>query len=65
MQCGAVCPPGAASNVNLVALDEMVDATAHATLTFATTSSAVQGTDKASDNATDYDPTYHGSSAIK
>jgi Zn-dependent M28 family amino/carboxypeptidase len=53
------------SNVNLVALDEMVDATAHATLTFAMTSSAVQGTDKASDNATDYDPTYHGSSAIK
>jgi copper homeostasis protein CutC len=52
------------SNVNLVALDEMADATAHAILTFAMTTSAVQGTDKANDNAT-YDPTFHGSRAVK
>jgi Zn-dependent M28 family amino/carboxypeptidase len=51
-------------NVNLTALDETTDAMAHAILTFAMTSSAVQGTDKASDNAT-YDPTFRGSQAIK
>jgi hypothetical protein len=39
-------------NVNLVALDEMTDAVAHAILTFAMTTSAVQGTDKESDKAT-------------
>jgi hypothetical protein len=42
----------------------MTDAVAHAVLTFAMTSSAMQGTDKASDNAT-YDPTFRGSRAIK
>jgi len=52
-------------NVNLVALGEMTDALAHAVLTFAMTSSAVQGTDKGSDNATKYDPTFRGSRAIK
>jgi Zn-dependent M28 family amino/carboxypeptidase len=51
-------------NVNLVALDEMTDAMAHAVLTFAMTSSAVQGTDRASDNAA-YDPTFRGAKAIK
>lgn len=52
-------------NINLVALDEMTDAIAHAILTFAMTSSAVQGTDKGGDNATKYDPTFRGSRAIK
>ena len=52
-------------NVDLVALDEMTDAIAHAILTFAMTSSAVQGTDKGSDNATKYDPTFRGARAIK
>ncbi len=46
-------------NVNLVALDEMSDAIAHAILTFAMTTSAVQGTDKGSDKAT-YDPIFRG-----
>ena len=48
----------------LVALGEMSDAVAHAILTFAMTTSAVQGTDKSSDKAT-YDPTFRGHRAIK
>ena len=52
-------------NVDLIALDEMTDAIAHAILTFAMTSSAVQGADKGSDNATKYDPTFRGSRAIR
>ena len=52
------------ANFNRTALDEMTDAMAHAVMTFAMTSSAVQGTDKGSVNAT-YDPTFRGSSAIK
>lgn len=40
------------ANVSDQGLDEMSDAAAHATLTFAMTTSAVQGTDKASDNST-------------
>jgi Zn-dependent M28 family amino/carboxypeptidase len=51
------------TNVDLVALDEMTDAIAHAILTFAMTSSAVQGTDKGSKAA--YDPTFRGHRAIK
>jgi hypothetical protein len=51
--------------VNLVALDEMTDAMAHAVLTFAMTSSAVQGTGKGNVNATRYEPTFSGSHAIK
>ena len=51
-------------NVNLDALDEMTDAMAHAILTFAMTTSAVQGTDKGSDKAT-HDPTFRGHRAIK
>ncbi|HEX3196280.1 MAG TPA: hypothetical protein VHR39_01875 [Propionibacteriaceae bacterium] len=51
-------------NVNLDALDEMTDAIAHAVLTFAMTTSAVQGTNKGSDKATN-DPTFHGHRAIK
>ncbi|HEX6761075.1 MAG TPA: M28 family peptidase [Propionibacteriaceae bacterium] len=47
------------TNVNLVALDEMTDAIAHAILTFAMTTSAVQGTGKGSDKAT-YEPTFRG-----
>jgi hypothetical protein len=42
----------------------MTDAVAHAILTFAMTSSAVQGTDKASDRS-GYDPAFRGSRAIK
>jgi Zn-dependent M28 family amino/carboxypeptidase len=38
-------------NVNVNALDEMADGAAHATLTFAQTTSAVSGTDKASNSA--------------
>jgi Zn-dependent M28 family amino/carboxypeptidase len=52
------------ANVDRTALDEMTDAIAHAILTFAMTSSAVQGTDKGSDKAT-YDPTFRGARAIK
>ena len=52
------------TNVNEDALDEMTDAIAHAILTFAMTTSAVQGTDKGSDNAI-YDPTFRGPRAIK
>jgi Zn-dependent M28 family amino/carboxypeptidase len=52
------------ANVDLVALDEMTDAMAHAILTFAMTTSAVQGTDKANAKGT-YDPAFRGSSAIK
>ena len=52
------------ANVNLVALDEMTDAVAHAVLTFAMTTSAVPGTDKGTRNAT-YAPTHHGSLAVK
>jgi Zn-dependent M28 family amino/carboxypeptidase len=52
-------------NVDLVALDEMTDAVAHAILTFAMTRSAVQGTNRAADRAATYDPTFRGSAAIK
>jgi Zn-dependent M28 family amino/carboxypeptidase len=52
------------ANVDERALDEMTDAMAHAILTFAMTTSAVQGTDKGSDKAT-YDPTFRGYRAIK
>jgi Zn-dependent M28 family amino/carboxypeptidase len=48
--------------VDLVALDEMTDAIVHAILTFAMTTSAVQGTDKG--KAT-YDPTFRGPRVIK
>jgi hypothetical protein len=49
---------------DLVALDEMTGAIAHAILRFSTTPSTVQGTDKGSDKATD-DPTFRGPRAIK
>jgi Zn-dependent M28 family amino/carboxypeptidase len=52
-------------NVNLTALDEMSDAVAHGVLTFAQTTSSVQGTDKGSDSSTTYDPDYKGSKAIR
>jgi Zn-dependent M28 family amino/carboxypeptidase len=51
------------TNVNLVALDEMTDAMAPAILTFAMTTSAVQGTDKG--KAATYDLTFRGHRAIK
>ena len=50
------------TNVDLDALDEMTDAVAHAILTFAVTSSAVQGTDK---GKAAYDPTFRGHSVVK
>jgi copper homeostasis protein CutC len=53
------------ANNNDVALDEMSDAVAHGVLTFAQTTSAVEGTDKASDGSTNYDPQYKGSKAIR
>jgi hypothetical protein len=60
------CDTFASSNapLALVALDEMIDAMAHAILTFAMTTSAVQGTDQGSDKAT-YDPAFRGPRAIK
>ena len=45
--CHAACDTFA--NVNLVALDEMTDAIAHAILTFGMTTSAVQGTEHSFD----------------
>ena len=39
-------------NISLEALDQMSDAVAHAVLTFAMTTSSVNGTDKGSDNST-------------
>jgi Zn-dependent M28 family amino/carboxypeptidase len=53
------------ANVNLTALDEMSDAVAHGVLTFAQTTSAVEGTDKASDSSTKYDPDYKGNKTIR
>ena len=52
-------------HVDLIALDEMTDAMAHAILTFAMSTSAVQGTEKSGDKAGKYDPAFRGSSAIK
>ena len=51
-------------NVDLIALDEMTDAIAHGILTFAMTSSAVEGTGKGNKSKT-YDPTFRGSHAVK
>ena len=47
------------ANVNLTALDEMSDALAHGLLTFAMTTSAVQGTDKGK-GTPGYDPAFKG-----
>jgi hypothetical protein len=44
-------PCGTFDNISLQALDEMSDATAHAVLTFAMTTSAVNGTSKGSTNS--------------
>ena len=52
-------------NVDLIALGEMADAAAHATLTFAMTTSAVPGTDKGNANGKKYEPTFKGSRAVK
>ncbi len=51
-------------NVDLAALDEMTDAMAHAILTFAMTSSAIQGTAKGTASG-QYSPTFRGTLAIK
>ena len=46
-------------------LDQMSDAIAHATLTYAMTTSAVSGTAKASSNAVGYDPVFKGHHATR
>ena len=46
-------------------LDQMSDAIAHATLTYAMTRSAVSGTAKASSNAVGYDPVFKGHHATR
>ncbi len=55
-------PPGlpALNGNGAKALGEMIDGGAHATLAFAQTTSAVQGTDKGEVN-TQYQPEYRGS----
>ena len=53
-----------ASDLGMIAIDEMTDAVAHAILTFAMTSSAVQGTARASDSSA-YNPTFRGARAIR
>ena len=52
-------------NVNLVALDEMSDALAHALLTFAMSTSAVEGTAKGNAKGQQYDPSFKGHLAIR
>ena len=52
------------ANVDLTALDEMTDAVAHGILTFAMTSSAVQGTAKGGGKVT-YDPELQGTYATR
>jgi Zn-dependent M28 family amino/carboxypeptidase len=51
-------------NVNMVALDEMSDALAHALLTFAMTTSAIEGTGKGKASG-QYDPSFKGHLAIR
>jgi Zn-dependent M28 family amino/carboxypeptidase len=59
-------PPGlpALAGNGAKALDEMIDGAAHATLTFAQTTSAVQGTDKGSANGR-YKPEFQGAQAVR
>jgi Zn-dependent M28 family amino/carboxypeptidase len=57
---GALVVDGTISNLNTRALDEMSDATAHGTLTFAQTTSAVTGTNKGSGPPTSSAAKYHG-----
>jgi Zn-dependent M28 family amino/carboxypeptidase len=52
-------------NVSEEALDQMSDAVAHATLTYAMTTSAVNGTAKASDKSVGYDPAFKGHRAVR
>jgi Zn-dependent M28 family amino/carboxypeptidase len=49
---GALTWNGTITNVNMLALEEMADAAAHAILTYAMSTSSVSGTAKASPNAT-------------
>ena len=58
---GALVVDGTISNLNTQALDEMSDAVAHGTVTFAQTTSAVNGTDKGSGTAKSSASKYHGS----
>jgi Zn-dependent M28 family amino/carboxypeptidase len=52
-------------NISDTALDQMADATAHATLTFAMTTSAVNGTDKGAANGHSGDLEFRGHRAIR
>ena len=52
-------------NYSAVGLDQMSDAVAHATLTYAMTTSAVNGTGKASENATSFEPEFQGSLRVR
>src|SRR5919112_3303509 len=56
---GALEVDGTISNLNTLALDEMSDAVAHGTLTFAQTTSAVTGTNKGSGTPTSSAAKYH------
>jgi Zn-dependent M28 family amino/carboxypeptidase len=58
---GAAYPGKLVGNLNTQALDEMSDAVAHGTLTFAQTTSAVNGTNKGSGNPKSSAAKYHGS----
>jgi Zn-dependent M28 family amino/carboxypeptidase len=58
---GALVVDGTISNLSTQALDEMSDAVAHGTVTFAQTASAVNGTDKGSGAAKSSANKYHGS----
>ena len=57
---GALEVDGTISNLNTLALDEMSDAVAHGTLTFAQTTSAITGTNKGSGTPTSSAAKYHG-----
>jgi hypothetical protein len=62
-QLAAAC--NLAGNVNLGALEEMSDAAAHALLTFAMTTSAVNGSGRAADPAVADQLEYQGSNLRK
>jgi Zn-dependent M28 family amino/carboxypeptidase len=53
------------ANNSPTGLDQMSDAIAHATLTYAMTTSAVNGTAKASSSAVGYDPVFKGHLATR
>jgi Zn-dependent M28 family amino/carboxypeptidase len=62
---GQLVVNGTISNLNLQALDEMSDAVAHGTLTFAQTTSAVTGTEKGQGTPKSSAAKYHGSLLLR